>query len=57
MYHPSPHEQRTAAQACATLQLMACTFRGDFEFFAVPALPVAGSPFMAAVEPKAVVFF
>ena len=32
-----------AAQACATLQLMACTFRGDFEFFAVPALPV-GDP-------------
>lgn len=27
-------------EACATLQLMACTFRGDFEFFAVPALPV-----------------
>lgn len=33
----------SAAQACATLQLMACTFRGDFEFFAVPALPV-GDP-------------
>ena len=29
------------SQACATLQLMACTFRSDFEFFAVPALPVA----------------